>query len=237
MSLGRRLLNVILRFFVAVANIPIRLIFVLLALLLVFGGTYLHTQRSMYNNVGGKDEYDEAMEEIASDPRYKWILPGALATLLGGGYLALRYPGPYTKFASQTKQADELFRYGGYVPDINFHQIVNAGQAKDLFTNDPNLKNDPYVRNMGVAIINDAANRTGFVNPTLGNIYDSAANKIKNKLSWQGVANVAAKTMIANSTAHLLTSAIGAVVPLPKEVKRKIIDGGTWAAAAMSILT
>ena len=64
MSLGRRLLNVILRFFVAVANIPIRLIFVLLALLLVFGGTYFHTQRSMYNNVGGKDEYDEAMRYI-----------------------------------------------------------------------------------------------------------------------------------------------------------------------------
>jgi hypothetical protein len=177
------------------------------------------------------------MEEIANDNRYKWIIPGALATLLGGGYLALRYPGPYTKFASQDKQADELFSYGGYVPEINFHQIVNAGQAKELFSNDPNLKNDPYVKHMGLSIINDAANRAGYTNPTLGNIYDSTVNKIKSKLSWQGVTGIAANTMLANATAHLFTSALGAVVPLPKEVKRKIIDAGTWAAAATSIFT
>lgn len=183
------------------------------------------------------DEYDAAMEELAADKRYKWLIPGALAALLGGGYLALRSPGPYTKWASQDKQADELFSYGGYVPDINFHQIVNAGQAKELFTNDPNLKNDPYVKNMGMAIINDAANRAGYVNPTLGNIYDSTVNKVKSKLSWQGVTGIAANTMLANATAHLFTSALGAVVPLPKDVKRKIIDAGTWAAAITSIFT
>ena len=64
MSLGRRLLNAILRFFIAVSNIPIRFKYVLLALLLVFGGTYFHTQRSMYDKVGGKSDYDEAMRYI-----------------------------------------------------------------------------------------------------------------------------------------------------------------------------
>ena len=64
MSLGRRLLNAILRFFKAVFNIPVRLKFVLLALLLVFGGTYFHTQRTMYDNVGGKSDYNEAMRYI-----------------------------------------------------------------------------------------------------------------------------------------------------------------------------
>ena len=64
MSLGRRLLNAILRFFIAVANVPIRFKFVLLALLLVFGGTYFHTQRTMYDNVGGKSDYNEAMRYI-----------------------------------------------------------------------------------------------------------------------------------------------------------------------------
>lgn len=181
------------------------------------------------------DEYDEAMEEIANDKRYKWIMPGALAALLGGGYLAFRAPNSYTKFASQDKQADELFSYGGYVPDIDFHQIINAGQAKDLFTNDPHLKDDPYVRNMGISIINDAANKAGYVNPTLGNIYDSTVQKIKSKLSWQGVTGIAANTMLANATAHLFTSALGAVVPLSKETKRKIIDRGTWATAVASI--
>jgi len=42
--------------------------------------------------------------------------------------------------------------------------------------------------------------------------------------------------MIANATAHLFTSAIGAVVPLPKEMKRNLIDAGTWAGAIHSIL-
>ena len=64
MSLGRRLLYAILRFFRAVFNIPVRFKYVLIALLLVFGGTYFHTQRTMYNNVGGKSDYDEAMRYI-----------------------------------------------------------------------------------------------------------------------------------------------------------------------------
>ena len=64
MSLGRRLLNAILRFFIAVFNIPVRLKYVLLALILVFGGTYLHTRRTMFNNVGGESDYNEAMRYI-----------------------------------------------------------------------------------------------------------------------------------------------------------------------------
>ena len=64
MSLGIRLLYAILRFFRAVFNIPVRFKYVLIALLLVFGGTYFHTQRTMYDNVGGKSDYDEAMRYI-----------------------------------------------------------------------------------------------------------------------------------------------------------------------------
>lgn len=186
------------------------------------------------------DEYDEAMEQLAADKRYKWLIPGALAVLLSGGYLAQRYPRSLTswsKTASQDKQADELFTYGGYVPTIDFSQVVNAGQAKDMFSNDPHLKDDPYVRNMGLAIINNASQKAGFVNPTLGDIYDSTASKIKSKLSWQGVTGIAANTMLANATAHLFTTALGAVLPLTADTKRKLIDAGTWAAAITSILT
>lgn len=192
------------------------------------------------------DEYDEAMEALASDKRYKWLIPGALATVLGGGYLALKAnPNQQNwgltswtpKTASLHKEADELFSYGGYVPDINFHQIVNAGMAKDMFSNDPNLKKDPYVKNMALSIINNAANKAGYINPTLGNIYDSTVEKVKSKLSWQGVTSVAANTMLANATAHLFTSALGAVLPLSPGMKRNIIDAGTWAAAIQSIFT
>ena len=191
------------------------------------------------------DEYDQAMEDLANDNKYKWLIPGAIAALLSGGYLAARYNPNQEgkgltswtpKVASLQKQADELFTYGGYVPDIDFSQVINAGQAKDMFSNDPNLRNDPYVRNMGISIINDAAKRAGYVNPTLGNIYDSTSSKIKSKLSWQGVTGIAANTMLANATAHLFTSALGAVVPLSKETKRNLIDAGTWAAAVTSIL-
>lgn len=190
------------------------------------------------------EEYDQAMEELASDSRYKWLIPGALATLLGGGYLALKANPNQKNFgltswtpktASLHKEADELFTYGGYVPDVDFSQVINAGQARDMFSNDPNLKDDPYVRNMGISIINNASRKAGFVNPTLGDIYDSTASKVKSKLSWQGVTGVAANTMLANATAHLFTAGLGAVMPLSQDAKRAIIDAGTWAAFASSI--
>jgi hypothetical protein len=191
------------------------------------------------------EEYDQAMEELASDKRYKWIIPGALATLLGGGYLAIR-ANPNQKHygltswspktASLHKEADELWSYGGYVPDIDFSQVINANSAKSMFTNDPAINKDPYVMNTGVAIINSASNKAGYSNPTLGNIYDSTSEKMKKKLSWAGVTDVAANTMLANATAHLFTSALGAVMPLSDDMKRNIIDAGTWAAAITSIL-
>ena len=64
MRLGRRILNGILQFIAAVLNIPIRLKFVILALLLVAGGVYWQTHRSMLEAVGGKSDYDEAMRYI-----------------------------------------------------------------------------------------------------------------------------------------------------------------------------
>ena len=64
MRLGRRILNGILRFIAAVLNIPIRLKYVILALLLVAGGVYWQTHRSMLEAVGGKSDYDEAMRYI-----------------------------------------------------------------------------------------------------------------------------------------------------------------------------
>ena len=192
------------------------------------------------------DEYDQALDELASDSRYNFLVPVALGSVAAGSYLAAKanpnqknygLTSWVPKTASLNKEADELFSYGGYVPDINFHQIINANQAKAMFTNDPKLQNEPYVKNMGLSIINDAANKAGYVNPTLGNIYDSTAQKIKNKLSWQGVTGIAANTMLANATAHLFTSALGAVVPLSKETKRNLIDAGTWATTVTSIFT
>ena len=64
MRLGQRILYGILRFFSAIFNLPIRLKYVLLAILLLVGGTWWKTHRDMLNAVGGKNEYDEAMRYI-----------------------------------------------------------------------------------------------------------------------------------------------------------------------------
>ena len=106
-----------------------------------------------------------------------------------------------------------------------------------MLSNDPRLSQNKYVSNVYTSIIHDAANQAGYTNPTLGDIYKSTANKVKSKLSWNGVTGVAANTMLANATAHLFTSALGAVLPLSDSAKRTLIDAGTWATAITSILT
>lgn len=64
MRLGARILQALLRFISAILNIPIRLKFVILTLVLACGGVYWYTHRSMLDAVGGKNEYDEAMRYI-----------------------------------------------------------------------------------------------------------------------------------------------------------------------------
>ncbi len=64
MNLGIRLLNGILRVLSAIFNIPVRLKYVILFLILVGGGTYWYTHKQMLESVGGKTEFDEAMRYI-----------------------------------------------------------------------------------------------------------------------------------------------------------------------------
>ncbi len=64
MRLGQRILQAILNFFSAILNLPIRLKYVILVILLLVGGTYWKTRRDMLNAVGGRSEYDEAMRYI-----------------------------------------------------------------------------------------------------------------------------------------------------------------------------
>jgi len=64
MGIGNRLLNAIFNVFAAIFNIPIRSKYVVLILILSVGGSVWYTRNSMLNNVGGKDEYNEAMRYI-----------------------------------------------------------------------------------------------------------------------------------------------------------------------------
>ena len=61
MGIGNRLLNAIFNVFAVIFNIPIRSKYVVLILILSIGGSVWYTRNDMLNNVGGKDEYNEAM--------------------------------------------------------------------------------------------------------------------------------------------------------------------------------
>lgn len=50
----------------------------------------------------------------------------------------------------------------------------------------------------------------------LGNVFDSAVNKVDSRLGFAGVAQGALRTGAAYTTASLLTNAIGGMMGLPK---------------------
>ena len=64
MGIGNRLLNAILNVLFAIFNIPIRSKYVVLVLILSVTGSIWYTRHSMLENVGGKEEYNEAMRYI-----------------------------------------------------------------------------------------------------------------------------------------------------------------------------
>ena len=64
MSIGNRLMNAIVNVFSAILNIRIRFKYVLLALIILVGGAVGITYKKMLDNVGGKEDYAEAMRYI-----------------------------------------------------------------------------------------------------------------------------------------------------------------------------
>lgn len=137
--------------------------------------------------------------------------------------------------ASLHKQAD-LYSYDGYIPSFDFSKPVNVRQAASLFTNDPYLQNEQYVKNMGTAIVTAAAQRSGTNNPTMGSIFDSAVEKVDKKLSFEGLTSIGVKSVISNSVARMFTNVLDTMMDLSPEAKRNIIDAGTWAGTVTAIL-
>lgn len=143
-----------------------------------------------------------------------------------------------SKTSALKKLADDMFEYGGFVPQVDFSQVIDAPNTKQqLFSNDPWMQNDPFTRNTGIAIFSDAQKRSGSSNISMGTLYDTAADKFKSKFSLMGVTGIAAKTMFANAAANLLVNAVGTMVGIPQETRENLISAGTWYQAAKSILT
>lgn len=223
---------------------------------------------AMYMTGMTSQEFDEEVDDIKKDKKLRWLIPGALsAGVLGLSLLAshrkneeygglLQWNAPkrdvdpntyrgYTmpgsqnvKTASLQKLASDMFEYSGYVPQVDFSQIVDVPYTKQqFFSNDPFLQNQPYVQAFGKSILTDAQNRYGAANVPLGNIYDSAVNKFKDKFSFSGITNMVAKTTMANLASDLFATAVGAVTGLSKENQDKIKEIGTWAGAISSIIS
>lgn len=140
----------------------------------------------------------------------------------------------FTKQGSLKKQAD-LWEATGYQPMTDFAKHIDVRDVSQLFENDPYLRaNNAYASQLGTSIVNAAPAYSNTT--TLGGIFDSAVNKIENKLTFQGLASTAAKTLIANTAAHMLTGAIGAITSVHPKVRDTVISAGTWGAAVESIL-
>lgn len=209
------------------------------------------------------EEWDIAMDNLKQHSTYRKWLPAVFGAAATAGVLAGHYKGnkswgglgswnPDNKLkpdynsdtvyagtstgSGQYKESSDMYSYDGYVNDTDFSQVVNISKANSLFSNDPHLQNNPYVRNMGTAIVNNAAIQAGTQQPTLGNIFDSATQKISNKLSFQGLTEIGVKSVISNATARLFTGALGAMVDLNPAARSNIIDAGTWAGTIISIL-
>lgn len=211
------------------------------------------------------EEYDEAMDNLKTHPTYRYAVPAAVGAILGGlslvpawntgeGWNGLTSWYPDAKLTERTgtrgtmspgvggmskpamlKKANDFFNMTGYVPDIDWSKTFNASELRDITSNDPNLA--AYPRNEMNAIVNNTVNMSGSNHPTFSDLYASAAQKIDNKLSWNGVANIAARTMLSNTASRLLVNAVDAIVGIDPNVKRNIVDAGTWAGAITSILS
>ena len=145
---------------------------------------------------------------------------------------------PMAKTSALKKLADDMFEYGGYVPKVDFSQVIDAPNTRQqLFSNDPWMQNDPFTRNTGIAIFSDAQKRSGSSNVSMGTLYDTAADKFKTKFGLMGVAGIGAKTMFANAAASLLVNAVGTMIGIPQGTREDLISAGTWYQAAKSILT
>lgn len=230
--------------------------------LLVGGGLYaasraawgpvVETLRSMARVPGRKlggltdAEWDEAMDELKANKKYKRWVPAIVGALTATAATAPFVDPTREHYGLLNWNAgvaprmhkganSELFQYGGYVPDLDFTKPVNARSAATLFTNDPWLQNQQYAKNISTSIVTGAALDAGTANPTIGNIFDTAVKKIDNKLNFEGLTSLGVRSVISNGMARLFTGALDTMVDLKPETKRNLIDAGTWAGVITGI--
>lgn len=214
------------------------------------------------NPLEGK-EWDETIDEMKKNKKGKLktsLLVGGGTALLAAGILAnpnlenfglldwnagprinpknvMNIPKPLQYFKKEASLANNYGSSVGssFMDQPNWGQQVNLRAANNLFANDPFLAQNDYARHMGMAIVNNAGIMNHTSRPTLGNVFDSAVDKIGNKLSLGGILDIGLKTTVANGAARLFTGALGTMVGLPPSAQKKLVDAGTWAGAIGAI--
>ena len=128
-SLGNRLLSAIAQFFSAIFNIRIKLKFVLIAFVLIISGAMAYTYYTMLDNVGGKEDYAEAMRYIEiKDVIDENFIDAVDRKALGDYAAAAMVSGlndPWSKYMS----SDEYKTY--QLSSANEYQDIGISMLKD----------------------------------------------------------------------------------------------------------
>lgn len=197
---------------------------------------------------GGGDKgallYNQVVQGIQNDEQAKSVVPtvAAAGTAAGVAWLLANKDQPgYGLF----KWGSDMHKKGAFYMDDNptyeqaldWDKPLNANAAVSLFTNDPYMQyGDTYAKHMGTAIITNAAMQGHTTQPTLGGIFDSAAQKIDSKLSLGGLLHVGKRALLSNGLAKLFTGALDTMYSLPQNAKDNLISAGTWAGTISAIL-
>ncbi|MGN0981690.1 MAG: S41 family peptidase [Candidatus Limivicinus sp.] len=128
-SLGNRLLSAIAQLFSAFFNIRIKLKYVLIAFILFISGAVAYTYYTMLDNVGGKEDYAEAMRYIEiKDVIDDNFIDSVDRTALGNYAAAAMVSGlndPWSKYMS----SDEYKTY--QLSSANEYQDIGISMLKD----------------------------------------------------------------------------------------------------------
>lgn len=208
-----------------------------------------------------KEQWDRGIENMAEYGDFKedsgdWLTlkqKGALAAAAvaalgaaGFGYRANEVHNGLTAWDAapsfRLDDPDPMRKQGSlfdasYDDHVDYSQTMNAANTMDLFRNDPNLAmNDPYARNFGMSIIGDAARNAGCGSITMGNVFDSAVDKFKSKLSVSTALDVGTSALVSRGMSSLFTKALDTMVGLSPVTQKNLIDAGTWAGAISAII-
>lgn len=204
----------------------------------------------------GRAAWDEKMDRWKNSGKVKAVVLGTLGLAGTAGALGLFVRPENRNFgllnwndhrlrlikeSSFRRQLEKVAAWdvtGGspYIGSIDYGKPVSLNAAASLFQDDPHLAGNDYVRNLGTSIVSNAGIQNRTSRPTLGNILDSAVDKLNTKLSFGGVAQAGVRSMVANTTARLFTGALGSMFDISPRARQNLVDAGTWAGAVTSIL-